>query len=117
MKSINIPVQEKEYYKVYLNFLNPILELTKKEIDIMGELLFWYKHYELLDEDIRNKMVFDYDNKCKIMETLQISHQTLLNGLYTMRQKGWIENNTLSKKFLSLFDFESNIMVVKFTKL
>lgn len=117
MKSINIPVKEKDYYKVYLEFLNPILKLTNKETEVMSELLIWYKHYELLDEEIRNKMVFDYDNKCKIMTALNISHQTLLNSFYTMRQKGWIVGNTLSQRFLSLLDFDSNIMVIKFTKL
>lgn len=115
MKAINIPINERDFCKVYVEFLNPILNLTKKESDILGEFLYWYKKYEYLDDEIRDKILFDYDTKKKILIELDINHQTLLNNITSLRKKGWIIGTKLSEKFISLVDYDNKMLVVKFT--
>lgn len=117
MKMINIPIKERNLCQVYVEFLNPILKLTKTETEVISELMYWYFEYKyLIDDKIRFKMVFDYDTKAKIIDYLGISHQTLLNVMTSLRKKGWLYKATLSKKFLSLVnDYENKSIIIKFT--
>lgn len=115
MRVINIPTKEHNFYRTYLEFLNPILGLTDKERMVLAELLYWNNQYKGLEESIRNKLVFDYDTKMKIVDKLAITHQILLNNITALRKKGWVEGNKLSTKLLSIVDDENRLLSIKFT--
>jgi len=99
-KVIPINTEIRTFFRQYVHVLKPVLRLNDRESDILGELMYAnYKHRDL-KEDIRYKIIFDYDTRVDMRNALGISEASFNNGLTTLRRSGIIVNNRLSKNLL-----------------
>lgn len=94
---IPITCREKEFYRYYTELLNPIMELRKRALDVLAELMYHYQELSSYPEDIKWKLLFDYDTKKKIAEELDISMDVLNNNLTELRKKNIIIDGKLVK--------------------
>tara|TARA_R110000751_G_C13785448_1_gene481497 strand:+ start:86 stop:469 length:384 start_codon:yes stop_codon:yes gene_type:complete len=117
---IPIDVKIDNFYRYYVELINPIIKLRKRELDVLAKLMYYNNEYKDLKEDIRFKIVFDYDTKIKIAKELDISLDVLNNNFSELRNKKIINDNRLSKgfqiyhntkehKLTFKFDFKSNV--------
>lgn len=79
-----------DFFRVYVDFLQPIHELTKREMDVLAEFL---KERYLLSKTIKdeynlNKILLGKNTRYKIMETIKIKPKHLNVVLSTFRAKG-----------------------------
>jgi hypothetical protein len=108
MKSMTIPIKVDErklfrYYTYLLASFKPLSEVRKQERDVLAELM--YSNYTIAkgfknrENPDKWKLIFSYENKKQIEETLKISDSTLANCLTSLRKHGMIEDNQLRKAF------------------
>jgi|32_taG_2_1085360.scaffolds.fasta_scaffold29183_1 hypothetical protein len=96
---IPIEVKKDNFYRYYVELINPIIKLRKRELDVLARLMYYNNEYKDLKEDIRFKIVFDYDTKVKIAKELDISLDVLNNNFSELRNKEIIKDNKLTKGF------------------
>ncbi len=119
---IPITTNIKQFYKQYLNLLKPLLKthLSNGEINVLAELL--YHNYTLRDIPLKQRSVllFDYDTKIEIMNSLNTTLNTIDNTFYILRKKGYINNNVLldylavmpTKEYTLTYKFKINDLEV-----
>ena len=96
---VRIPCDEDSFYRYFVELLNPIVKLRKRELDVWAQLLYYNNEYKGLGEEIRFKMVFDYETKSKIAKDLNISMDVLNNNLSELRKKGIVVDNKIPKGY------------------
>lgn len=115
MKMINIPIHDGDYFHKCLLFLNPLFKLRKQELEILAELLSLYWEFGYLNKELRDKTVFDYDNKIKIVNKLNISKQSFDNNITSLRKKNIVKGRSIPDKILSMINPNEKMIVIKFT--
>ena len=97
---IPIDVKADNFYRYYVELINPIIKLRKRELDVLAKLMYYNNEYKDLEESIRFKIVFDYDTKLKIREELNIKDYALQNLMTSLRKKGAIKNKRINPSFV-----------------
>jgi hypothetical protein len=92
---VTIPCNKINFYRYYVELLNPIVKLRKRELDVWAQLLLYNNEYRQLKEEIRFKIVFDYETKAKIAKDLKISMDVLNNNLSELRKKKIVVDNKI----------------------
>ena len=71
-KTITMPaVAPRKFYRQFIELLQPILGLRKREADVFAELLYHnYLRRDIKNEDDRFRLVFDISTREKIGEAL-----------------------------------------------
>jgi len=96
---VKIPCTRDNFFRYYVELLNPIVKLRKRELDVWAQLLYHNDKYKGLDDEIKFKMVFDYATKAKIANTLDISMDVLNNNLSELRKRKIIVDNKIPKGY------------------
>lgn len=103
MKAIELKVNLLQYFEsvlVTLKPLQPFKDLRDKELRVLAQLLYYaYKYRELPDRE-RFRLVFDYDTRQEICNSLNIPLGSLNNNLTVLRGKKIITGRVINKKFL-----------------
>lgn len=111
-ESIPVKTTEERFFIEYLIIKKPFLEIilskvnkTKvvihpKPLRVFALLLYYNYLYREYEDEIKWKMVFDYDTKVKIMETLDISEGQLNTYLSTLRTIKLLNKKSISKPFI-----------------
>lgn len=89
--------------KYWLKFTEPFHKLAEQPQQILAALLYHYFEYkkEIKNEKLVWKMVFDYDTKMKIKQTLNdLPDYTLQNNLTKLRKLNIIKNNKINKAYI-----------------
>lgn len=104
MKVININTDAKKFFKQYLNIIRPLLvpRLSNGELNILSELLYLNYLHKDVSPGIRGKLIFDYDNKIAIVDSLDSSLSTVNNAITSLRKKGYIAGRELKKDIIVL---------------
>lgn len=105
-KVVNLNVNEKTFYKYWLEFTKPFHKLKKRETDVLALLLYYrYKYKEVIQDDkILWKMVFDYDTKMLIKKELgDMGDQVLQNSLTKLRKGKVIIDNEINSAYIPTF--------------
>jgi hypothetical protein len=113
LKNIPIKCNDRNFYRYYVELLNPIIKLRKKELDVLANLLYYDNKYKDLEDKIRYKIIFDQDTKLEIREALNLSEASLNNNLSELRKKKIIVNNQISKGY-RVYPGEDNKLVFNF---
>ena len=95
---LTIETSKRKYFRQMLELLKsipPISNLTKANIDVLAELLYYNYMYKNIDIVIRHKILFDYETKVKIREFLNINAASLDNIFTSLRKKGFINSRGL----------------------
>jgi len=90
---MNIPVttNKRLYFRQALELLKPIPPinlLANRELDVLAEFLYYNNEYKDIAEDLRAKIIFDYDTKLAMREYLDMGEAPFNNILTLLRKKG-----------------------------
>lgn len=103
MKAIELKVTLTQYFEsvlIALKPLQPFKDLREKELKVLAQLLYYaYKYKELPDRE-RFRLVFDYDTRQEICNTLDIPLGSLNNNLTVLRTKKIITGRVINKQYL-----------------
>lgn len=99
---ININTTKKKYFRQALEVvksLPPLDTLRNKQLDMLAELLYYNYKYKAMPEELRWKILFDYDTKMEMADNLGYS-EDYINGMISMlRGKNIIKGKTLTSTF------------------
>jgi hypothetical protein len=98
----NIPVKLKDFFYKWIDFTKPLHKLNPQQSKVLALLL--YHHYrlsfEITNDKILWKQVFDYDTKLLVCEELNIQMHALENLFSKLRRKNIIINNKVNPNFI-----------------
>lgn len=92
-KEIPLRTDEHKFFRQYVTLLSNLINLRDKEAAVLAELLYYQFKFKELPEDVKWKMVFDYDTKLKIREAIGLSQASLDNIFTALRKKKIIDPN------------------------
>jgi DNA-binding MarR family transcriptional regulator len=105
-KTIDISGSERNFFRHYIKLLSsfkPLDDIRYQELMVLAELMY---SNHVISQGFKNredpnkwKLIFSYENKRAIEETLKISDATMANCLTNLRKAGLIQDNTLRKVF------------------
>ena len=114
-KTVNLQGSRDVMLRQYVKLINPMMGLRNRELDILAKIIKYYLQFEdIKSDDLRWKMVFDYDTKFKIMDELKMGPSTFNNSLTSFRQKGILKNNQLVKNIIPIFSESSFDLIYSF---
>ena len=93
---VPIPTDKRKYFRQALELLRPIPpinSLTNRELDVLSEFLYYNYIYKDIPEELRAKIIFDYDTKLAMREYLTMGEAIFNNILTLLRKK-----NVLTKR-------------------
>ena len=99
-KIVPLKTTEKVFFRQYVEILDPLIKLRPKELDVLAELLYYNNKLKSIDSKNRWKLIFDYDNKKEIADSLKISVASLGNNLSYLRKRGIIVDNKVVDNLL-----------------
>lgn len=99
---INIKVNESDYFIKLLSILNnipPFDKLRPKELELYSHLLRINHKYRNIPFKERNKLIFNYENKQEIANTMGIKLTGVYNIMSSLKALKLIEDDSLVPKF------------------
>ena len=66
---------------------------------VLAQFMYYNNKYKHLEQEVREKMVFDTDTRMRIRQKMKMSEASFNNCLTILRKKGAIVENTLSKAY------------------
>ena len=99
-KAIRFKANTKQIFYLYISIMNPFLKLSKRESQVLSELLSYNYDYKSYSESAKWKLVFHKDTKDKIQESLGISVHQFNNILSSLRKKKLIVDNRIKASLL-----------------
>ena len=116
-KRIPIPTSKNTFFRQYLEYLNPVLRLRGKELDVLSELLYHNDDLKSIPTEYRWKVIFEHDIKMKIVSKLKISEATLNNNFSALRKRKILVDNRIINTLLIYPDDSTKIIFdFKFSK-
>jgi hypothetical protein len=115
-KIANINVTIKKLFFRWLALTKPFHNLSKQQQTVLGLLLYYNHMYkkDISKDELRWKMVFNYDTKMLIKEELDINDARMQNILTSLRKSGAIINNQIVSTFIPDLELDSNIFRLVF---
>jgi len=80
---------------VVLGGIPPFEELSPREKELLGHLLYYNYKYRSIDEDLRCKLIFDYDTRLDIRSKMGISEFNFNNLKTSLTSKGLISGKKI----------------------
>jgi len=89
---INIPTDKRKFFRQSLEVIKalpPLNTLRDRELDVLAEFLYFNDKYSAIEEDLRGRLIFDYETKIAMREYLDDMSEAGFNNYLTMlRKKG-----------------------------
>lgn len=122
VKELQVTIDEK--YLIILKTLGAIkpyslLRNSDKERDVLVELFKIYNKHLALDENERNRLVFDYYATQAIAEKLNVSKNRLSIIVTSLMEKGFVYRNENNKRMMNkkfVVPEELEVITFKFKK-
>jgi biotin operon repressor len=109
---LKIPVEGSKRIYLMLNMLStikPFNSLNNREKQVLAELLYINHELRKLDENKRNRLIFDFDTRRELSQKLNISHDSVYNLMSTLRKKGLLIKDGFVKKYVIPYTEELKI--------
>lgn len=92
---MQIPVKttKNKFFRQYVELMNPVLRLRKRDLDVLSELLYYNDKLKDIKSKDRWNLIFNYDNKVEISSKLKMSKETFATHLTELRRKNIIVDN------------------------
>lgn len=92
---MQIPVKttRNKFFREYVELMNPVLRLRKRDLDVLSELLYYNDKLKDLSPKNRWTLIFNYENKVEISNKLKMSKETFATHLTELRKKNIIVDN------------------------
>lgn len=102
---------KKNFYEKWLQFLQPLHNLTNKEIEIAAEFLI--KRNEISksvkDETMVDKLLFQPEKKKEIMEKFKMTRTYFYTVMTKFKKHKFVVNDRINPKFLPKYGKEKKI--------
>lgn len=85
------------------SLVDPISKLRPKERELLAHLLYYNNKYKDLDLEERASLIFHKTTRIDIQVSMNIDQQTFYNLKSELKKKGIINNEYLTKGFISLY--------------
>lgn len=95
---ITIKAPQNKLFTTYLTWLNPILYLSKGEIDILAALITLHYNHRHYPQEILEKLLLAEDTLTGIRKKMKINARLFKKLIQGLRDKGLIEPNGLNPK-------------------
>jgi len=97
-----IKVTEEQFFKLWLNMLQPFLKLRPQEIDLLAKLLY---HRYIISESTTDKAMVDFylfssENRKKMRAELKFEIYTFNNNLNILRKKNLVVGKAINKRIV-----------------
>lgn len=88
-------IPEKYFYQLIeiLKIFAPFNTLRKRQREVFAEILFYNYKFSNEDQEITNRLVFDFNTRDEISTKLKISKANLYNIYKELRQVGLLSTN------------------------
>ena len=107
-RSLSIPVTKRQFFKAFVEILQPFIKVRNREGEVFAELLYQcYLRRSMASKKDMFKLVFDYDTRELIQEELDMSSAVFRNTLSALRKKALIVDNAIPKHYL--MDLEEEV--------
>lgn len=102
VKKVSIPVNTplKDFFKVYIDVINPIYKLKKREKEVLEAFLKIYYGNRGLGYDKVNALLFSKEVKKKVREAISMSEPSFNNHLVQLRKKRVFTEDTISRSIV-----------------
>ena len=94
----HIKATEEQFFKLWINMIQPFLKLRKQEVDMLAKILYYrYKiSCNVTDKSAIDKLLFSEDNRKKMREELGYEAYTFNNNLVVLRKKKLINGKSVN---------------------
>jgi hypothetical protein len=95
---LTIPTTSRKFFHESVKILRsvpPLNELRPQTLSLLAEILYWDYYYRDLPDNIRWKMVFDYDTTEKMMDKIPCDRQALYNNKHVLKKLNIIGDDTV----------------------
>jgi hypothetical protein len=101
-KKVTIPVNTSinSFFKVYIDVINPIYKLKKREKEVLEAFLKIYYSNRGMGYDKINQILFSIDVKKKLRSAIGMSEPSFNNHLVQLRKKRVLKGDTINKAIL-----------------
>jgi hypothetical protein len=116
MRVANIPTNLRRFFHHWITVTFPLHNLGKTERGVLAELLY-YRYLlgqEVTNEELLNKLLFDYETKNKICESLDIPKSRMALVLTTLRKEGIVKGRTLNKSYIPELSVGDNQFILAY---
>jgi DNA-binding MarR family transcriptional regulator len=90
---ININTDRRLFFRQALEVIRglpPLDALRTGELDVLGEFMYFNHKFSHIEENLRGRLLFDYDTKQNIADNLGIKSSNLDNIITSLRKKNII---------------------------
>lgn len=111
-KEFTIETTKRRFFRQYLELLRgfpPLNILRSKELDLLGELLYYNDRYKALSPEDRTKIIYDTATRNEMREVLEMTEASFNNNLSILRKRGVVRGNTIAQGLIVTLDDEFNI--------
>jgi hypothetical protein len=70
--------------------------MRDKQMEVLAQLMFYNNKYKHLDQEVRDRILFDADTKMRIRQKLKMSDGSFNNNMSELRKKKVIVGNALA---------------------
>ena len=110
--TIPIKTSYKDFFKILLVVLYPVMKLTNKELDIMSLLMRAHHiNKEKIGEEETNRLLLSSSTRKLIRKNLTISESSFNNYLGQLKRKGLIQDNTINKNLYQFYPDNKGIEI------
>lgn len=112
---IPVNVDIKKFYKAYVNALNPILNLKKREVEVLSTILTLCYVNRHLNEDKLFNLIFSASARKAMYMSIKMSEPSFNNHLTSLRSKRILTNdNKIVKHLLKYPDEKDNVLNITY---
>jgi DNA-binding MarR family transcriptional regulator len=100
---VGLNVDDRKKFHILLtifSFVPPFNGLSKREKQVLAELYYYYNKLDGIEENKRQKLIFDYDTRREIAEHIDVKTDQIYNVMSLLRKKGLIEKSKLVQKYI-----------------
>ena len=93
----HIKATEEQFFKLWINMLQPFLKLRKQEVDMLAKLLYFrYKiSCDVTDKSAIDALLFSEENRKRMREELNYEVYTFNNNLSILRKKKLVNDKSM----------------------
>jgi hypothetical protein len=99
-KVLNFQTDLKKVFRAYVELLQPVLKLQKRNADVFAEILYLNYVKRNIPYEDRFDLIFSTSYKKIIKENLNITDAILQNSLSSLRKINLIVDNCVPEKYL-----------------
>ncbi len=109
---LKIKTNNHKFYRQFLELIRsipPFNSLRTREIDVLAEIMYQYKKYENINNDVRTALVFSTEIRKEMRDNIDIIEESYNNNLSILKKKGLLKSDNSLTPFLKNIFYEDGV--------